>query len=816
MTATKRKLTTSDPADIMKRVSATIAMRSLTAKAAAVEIGVTLNTLERHLIGEHVRSDSARKYEDWLSGRVGRRKVFRQSDAPRQEGVTLELPLEPEVLLPTAPARPHLLVDIFSGCGGLSLGFDLLDGGNQFRTVLAMDIIPATVAVMNRNQATLHGDDGAGVARLADLTEFLDETEVLAFYLDHVIRLHKDAETRRRIDALAGGTFPRFLSALRAVDEAFLDEMAAAREARAYRVAYDALDKGVLGQTSVIGFQDALKLPRAARVRPTLPPVIWADIAAAAPAPARSGGAATIVPAKFLTEARELWERQLTTLEAKEKANGKGQLTSSARRIKAFAAFARSAAFSGVRDAWCRWRAARLALRAATFQTPEFPRELRALYEETYPVAVLLGGPPCQGFSRIGRGKIRSLREAHVHVHGDEEAGDTRNFLYQRYLLVVSALRPLAFEFENVQHFQSAVKAEGGEFLATEILAEAIAEMSEGETSYAVASRTVDASRHGVPQTRQRFFMSGLRRDAFAGEDGEVLAARCLALPVDTEVPLSAALEGLPDPAVVGGDMPAGDAMSAAVPLPDHPDPKLATATARYRAWIRQSAPGAVGAPATTDAHAARAAREDDAELFSLFGPGKRWMDYRVDEAPTLAALRGALEALVSLPAAAHEKALRALPKDGPNLPSPEHARELLLRLDGSLALRLLMEQIGERLDAPHHLVNPTYLSKRDGNHGDWLARLDGARPCKTIVAHMGKDTYGYVHPSAPRTLSVREAARVQTFPDWFSFGGVALTEALKMIGNAVPPLLSHCIAVRVAATLAHRSATANSLNEAA
>jgi site-specific DNA-cytosine methylase len=800
---------------LLKRVADAISEKGLTTKAAAAEIGVTPNTLERHLLGEHVRSDSERKYEDWLSGRVGRRKVFRQPNTQQQEGVALEISVEPEVSLPTPPERPYLVVDIFSGCGGLSLGFDVLGGGAHFRTVLAIDVVPATVAVMNRNHAALNGDNGAAVARVADLTEFLDETEVLAFYVDHVIHLHKDAEARRCMDALAGGAFPRFLSALRAVDEAFLDEMAAAREARAYRVAYDALDKGVLGQTSVIGFQDALKLPRVARVRPTLPPVIWADVATVVPATARPG-AAPAVPADFIAEARDLWERELAALEAKEKANGKGQLTSSARRIKAFTAFARSAAFSGVREAWCRWQAARLALRAMTFQSAEFAEGLRRLYEETYPVAVLLGGPPCQGFSRIGRGKIRSLREARVHVHGDEEAGDTRNFLYQRYLLVVSALRPIAFEFENVQHFQSAVKTEGGEFLATEILAEAIAEMSEGEASYAVASRTVDASRHGVPQTRQRFFMSGLRSDAFPGDEVGVLAAKCLALPAEAEVPLAAALEGLPEPAVVGGQMPVGDAMSAAVPLPDHPDPKPASATARYRAWVRQPAPGTAVAPATTDAHAARAAREDDAELFSLFGPGKRWMDYRVDEAPTLVALRGALEALASMPAALHEKGVRALPKDGPGLPSPEQARELLSRLDGSLALRLLMEQIGERVDAPHHLVTATYLSKRNGNHGDWLARLDGARPCKTIVAHMGKDTYGYVHPSAPRTISVREAARVQTFPDWFSFGGVALTDALKMIGNAVPPLLSHRIASRVATTLARRGAVANEVNKAA
>jgi site-specific DNA-cytosine methylase len=114
-----------------------------------------------------------------------------------------------------------------------------------------------------------------------------------------------------------------------------------------------------------------------------------------------------------------------------------------------------------------------------------------------------------------------------------------------------------------------------------------------------------------------------------------------------------------------------------------------------------------------------------------------------------------------------------------------------------------MLEQIGERIGAPHHLLAGAYLEKRDGHHGDWVARMEGSRPAKTMVSHMGKDTYGYVHPWEPRTISVREAARVQTFPDWFVFGGVALTDAFRMIGNAVPPLLSHEIARNVAMVLA-------------
>jgi len=113
--------------------------------------------------------------------------------------------------------------------------------------------------------------------------------------------------------------------------------------------------------------------------------------------------------------------------------------------------------------------------------------------------------------------------------------------------------------------------------------------------------------------------------------------------------------------------------------------------------------------------------------------------------------------------------------------------------------LRLLLETIpalpGELC---HHLISPNYLAKRDGNHGDWLSRLDSERPAKTLTSHMSKDTYAYIHPHSPRSISVREAARIQSFPDWFSFGSLGMVDAFRVIGNAVPPLLSHQLAGRV------------------
>lgn len=92
-------------------------------------------------------------------------------------------------------------------------------------------------------------------------------------------------------------------------------------------------------------------------------------------------------------------------------------------------------------------------------------------------------------------------------------------------------------------------------------------------------------------------------------------------------------------------------------------------------------------------------------------------------------------------------------------------------------------------------------LPFREDIFKDRLKKLVYSNPSWTILAHIGMDGYMYIHPEDIRTLSVREAARIQSFPDDFVFiGGQGQTYI--QVGNAVPPLMSYAIAKSVFETL--------------
>ncbi|MGP4113649.1 DNA (cytosine-5-)-methyltransferase [Streptomyces sp. 4N509B] len=89
----------------------------------------------------------------------------------------------------------------------------------------------------------------------------------------------------------------------------------------------------------------------------------------------------------------------------------------------------------------------------------------------------------------------------------------------------------------------------------------------------------------------------------------------------------------------------------------------------------------------------------------------------------------------------------------------------------------------------------PRELQRYRADHfTDKYKRLSWNDFSRSITAHIAKDGYWYIHPDQHRTLTVREAARVQTFPDRFRFAGTR-SDAFTQIGNAVPPLLGQAAA---------------------
>jgi DNA (cytosine-5)-methyltransferase 1 len=117
------------------------------------------------------------------------------------------------------------------------------------------------------------------------------------------------------------------------------------------------------------------------------------------------------------------------------------------------------------------------------------------------------------------------------------------------------------------------------------------------------------------------------------------------------------------------------------------------------------------------------------------------------------------------------------------------------VREDDALAFAL-MDSDTRYSDLPEE-----FKRYRDDIFDDKYKRLDSSQPSRTITAHIAKDGYWYIHPREDRTITVREAARLQTFPDWYRFAGPP-SSAFRQIGNAVPPMLGQVIGEGLKAAL--------------
>ena len=305
-------------------------------------------------------------------------------------------------------------------------------------------------------------------------------------------------------------------------------------------------------------------------------------------------------------------------------------------------------------------------------------------------VDVIVGGPPCQGFSRA--------RQVDGSNHGARLKADPRRFLYREVLRYVDFFQPRVFVMENVLGLRT---ASGGEYF-TAVQKESRA------LGYRVHGQIEDAWELGVPQKRRRQLIIGVRND-----------------------------------------------------LPGYFLPQLEPAPrAEPRTWLW----AAIGDLPILRAGGGGNEREYD------FG---RRNEHVEQQGRT--ALRYLCEVLEI------DRAERL----ANHISRPHSERDLrdFARLHEGESSATAMRARGVEFEFPYD----------KSSFKDRYTRQSRWHPCSTIVAHLSKDGLMFIHPTQNRSLTPREAARIQSFPDWFRFPE-ARTQAYRLIGNAVPPLVAEAV----------------------
>ena len=299
---------------------------------------------------------------------------------------------------------------------------------------------------------------------------------------------------------------------------------------------------------------------------------------------------------------------------------------------------------------------------------------LKAAGLEAGELDVLVGGPPCQGFS------------VYNHQRGLQ---DERSSLYQEYLRIVAGLRPNWIVLENVTGMTS---AGGGAAV------KAILDGLEG-LGYSVEAKILRAEEYGVPQERRRIVFIGNR----------------IGLPIE-------------------------------FPSPTH-------------------GPGLL--PFTT-------------------------VEDAISDLPRL--INGGGDDGIAIFASEARSAFQSELRGGSNGVRNHAAAKL-----ASVNLERLkhIPQGGSWRDIPVDLLPAGMKRAKRSDHTKRYGRLSWTGMASTILTKCDPHWGAYFHPDQNRTVTVREAARLQSFPDFFQFKG-SRTEQYVQVGNAVPPLLGRAIAQRI------------------
>ena len=346
--------------------------------------------------------------------------------------------------------------------------------------------------------------------------------------------------------------------------------------------------------------------------------------------------------------AHHVWDAEIAKLVEASHKTGHGQHAVVNSRVQTLLRFLAGPAGDALKESWLQWRSQRDSTKAEFCLKAE--GRLQQLYDDDRDVRLVIGGPPCKGFSRIARPVMQSLREQGASAWTSHEYGDERNALMNQYILFLQAFKPTVFLFENVSNFVSSLKTPNGYLDPALALAEGIEALSGHSLSYMVNSQVIRSADYAaLPQERDRYIMIGI--SAEVADAATAVKEFFNFLSYDDRVPLAVALQGLGMAHEFNwnGNGSSGDSSKVKPttrtesPAYTLLDPDYPRSWQRYITSIRQAHP--TRSARTTDAsHIYRGLRRDDTALLELLGPGQRWMDYEVKNAKTLAQLSLALD----------------------------------------------------------------------------------------------------------------------------------------------------------------------------
>jgi len=370
---------------------------------------------------------------------------------------------------------------------------------------------------------------------------------------------------------------------------------------------------------------------------------------------------------------------------------------------------------------------------------------------------LLAAGLPCQAFARIGRSKLREVSGG----NDDAFRKDPRAALYRRFLQYVQDTQPLIILIENVPDILN---------FGSHNVPEEICETLEAH-GYRTGYTLMNAAWQGVPQFRERLFIVALAD--VLGQDVEFPEPiRFFDLPRGYEGSRNVALKHV-------------DRRSGRFHELREPDPSLPRAVGVKEALddlpaIREHA---------TDPQVIRKRKLSDVlpyrnvEMSDYAAHMRNWRGFGTKD--------GADGHLVRL--TPRDFPIFGRMKDGADYPQARALAETMFEEALKKSGMTWRSQRSAAFQDLYASIVPPYDPAKFPNK--WW-KLDPAKPSRTLTAHMGKDTYSHIHYDSRqcRTVSVREAARLQSFPDGFRFAG-AMNAAFRQIGNAVPPLLGLAVA---------------------